>query len=238
VRIVVNHLTRMQRGYICVAGINPDTGHHVRPIPENDRPRRTQLVRHGGPFDIASVVDLGRASYVGHAPEMEDYRFNPRKARRVGTVAPQEFWELLKRVSRQSLAAIFGDDLMQRGGSCTLDVGMGRASLGCLLPSQRPVLHLTDHGKIRLHLTDGAYTVWLSVTDLRLYGDDQVTPRRHLVGQIAARIARGAGVIVAVGLSRPWQKLDDTVERHWLQVNNIHLEDNPAWQETCDAPCW
>jgi hypothetical protein len=51
------------------------------------------------------------------------------------------------------------------------------------------------------------------------------------VGQIAARIAKGAGVIVAVGLSRPWQKLDDTVERHWLQVNNIHLEDDPAWQD-------
>jgi hypothetical protein len=56
-------------------------------------------------------------------------------------------------------------------------------------------------------------------------------PRRDLVGQIAARIAKGAGVIVAVGLSRPWQKLDDTVERHWLQVNNIHLEDDPAWQD-------
>ena len=230
-KIVVNHLTRMQHGYICVAGINPDTGHHVRPIPENDRPRRTHLARHGGPFDVAALVDLGRASHVGHAPEMEDYRFNPRKMRRVDTLAPQEFWELLKSVSQQSLAAIFGDDLTQRGGSCTVDVGMGRASLGCLLPSQRPVLHINDQGKIRLRLTDGIYTVWLSVTDVRLYKDDQVTPRRDLVGQIAARIAKGTEVIVAVGLSRPWQKLDDTVERHWLQVNNIHLEDDPIWQD-------
>ena len=93
------------------------------------------------------------------------------------------------------------------------------------------MLHINDQGKIRLRLADGVYTVWLSVTDLRLYSDDQVTPRRDLVGQIAARIARGAGAIVAVGLSRPWQKLDDIVERHWLQVNNIHLEDDPAWQE-------
>jgi hypothetical protein len=92
------------------------------------------------------------------------------------------------------------------------------------------VLHINDQGKIRLRLADGVYTVWLSVTDC-LCRDDLVTPRRDLVGQIAARIARGAGVIVAVGLSRPWQKLDDTVERHWLQVNNIHLEDDPARQE-------
>ena len=127
-KIIVNHLTRMQRGYICVAGIDPATSHHVRPIPENDRPRRMHLMRHGGPFDIAALVDLGRASHVGHAPEMEDYRFNPRRARRVDTVAPQEFWELLKSVSHPSLAAIFGDDLTQCGDTCTVDVGMGTAS--------------------------------------------------------------------------------------------------------------
>jgi hypothetical protein len=231
VKIVVNHLTRMQRGYICVAGIDVDTGQHVRPIPENDRPRRTQLVRHGGPFDIAAVVDLGRTSHVGHAPETEDYRFNPRKVRRVDTIAPQEFWERLTRVSHQSLTAIFGDDLTQRGDGCTVDVGRGTASLGCLLPSQPPTLQVNSYGKVRLRLTDGAYTAWLSVTDLRLYKEDQVTPRRELVGQIAARIAKGAGIIVAVGLSRPWQKMDDTAERHWLQVNNLHLEDDPGWQE-------
>jgi hypothetical protein len=231
VKIVVNHLTRMQRGYICVAGIDPATGHHVRPIPEDDRPRRTQLVRHGGPFDIASLVDLGRASHVGHAPETEDYRFNPRKVRRVDTIAPQQFWALLARVSHRSLAAIFGADLTSRGDGCTVDVGMGTASLGCLLPSQPPALQVNSYGKVRLRLTDGTYMAWLSVTDLRLYRDDQVTPRRELVGQIAARIATGAGVIVAVGLSRPWQKLDDTAARHWLQVNNLHLQDDPAWQD-------
>ena len=61
-KIVVNHLTRMQRGYICVAGINPDTGHHVRPIPENDRPRRTQLLRRlahrADPFAKHLQIDL------------------------------------------------------------------------------------------------------------------------------------------------------------------------------------
>ncbi|MGZ3600878.1 MAG: hypothetical protein ACXVDF_13215 [Ktedonobacterales bacterium] len=29
---------------------------------------------------------------------------------------------------------------------------------------------------------------------------------------------------------RAWKKSEDAQERHWLQVNDIHLADNPAWQ--------
>ena len=32
-KIVVSHLTRMQRGTVCVAGLDVDSGQHVRPIP-------------------------------------------------------------------------------------------------------------------------------------------------------------------------------------------------------------
>jgi hypothetical protein len=37
-------------------------------------------------------------------------------------------------------------------------------------------------------------------------------------------------VILSVGLTRPFRKWGDSEERHWLQVNNIHLEDDPLWQ--------
>jgi len=33
-----------------------------------------------------------------------------------------------------------------------------------------------------------------------------------------------------LGLTRPWRKRGDTAERHWLQVNNIHLRDDPLWR--------
>jgi hypothetical protein len=36
--------------------------------------------------------------------------------------------------------------------------------------------------------------------------------------------------ILSVGLTRPWQKRGDDAERHWLQLNNIHLRDDPLWQ--------
>ena len=117
------------------------------------------------------------------------------------------------------------------GAAFIAHFGVPGIAVGRDMRLSSPALQVNSYGKIRLRLTDGAYTAWLSVTDLRLYKDDQVTPRPELVGQIAARIAKGARVIVAVGLSRPWQKLDDTAERHWLQVNNIHLEDDPAWHE-------
>jgi hypothetical protein len=73
-------------------------------------------------------------------------------------------------------------------------------------------------------------SVDLSVNDLRLYEADHRTPRRDLVSSVQQRLKSGVEAILSVGLTRPWQKRGDTAERHWLQVNNIHLEDDPLWQ--------
>jgi hypothetical protein len=82
-RIVVNHLTRMQPGYICVAGLDEVTGQHVRPCLNGARLRTSLLQERGGPSDIAAVVDLGFARHIGQPPETEDYLFEARRARRV-----------------------------------------------------------------------------------------------------------------------------------------------------------
>jgi hypothetical protein len=47
---------------------------------------------------------------------------------------------------------------------------------------------------------------------------------------VEKRLKSGVEAILSVGLTRPWQKWGDTAERHWLQVNNIHLKDDPLWQ--------
>lgn len=44
------------------------------------------------------------------------------------------------------------------------------------------------------------------------------------------RIQRGVAVILSVGLARAFQVSGDTARRHWLQVNDLHLEDDPAWK--------
>ena len=59
-RIVVNHLTRMQPSYICVAGIDVQDNEHIRPVLGRERLTVGLLARNGGAFDMGRLVDLGR----------------------------------------------------------------------------------------------------------------------------------------------------------------------------------
>lgn len=228
--IVVNHLTRMKPGYFCAAGINKSTDKHIRPIIRFANLSVNLLAQNGGPFDMASLVDLGEVSFAGSAPEMEDHHFYPKYTRLVRHINPDEFWKLISRHSKQSLKNIFGPELKQRGKSCVVECGSGAASLGCLSPPTRPRLYINNLGKIRITLNDGTFQVDLSITDLRLYEVDNTTPDKKLVYRTAKQIQGGEKVILGMGLTRPWRKEGDADEWHWLQVNNIHLEGNPAWR--------
>jgi hypothetical protein len=230
VKILVNHLTRMQPGFVCVAGLDIDTLEHVRPVLRYGR-LTTDLVRpNGGPFDIGSVVDLGEATYVGHAPELEDYRFDPTTAKHLSDRGPDEFWRTLEAVARDDLADVFGPSLELWDDSGTVDVGEGNASLGCLRPEEPPWLYVDHRGTVRLVLHYLLPSVDLSVADLRSYEEDHRTPRQDLVADLDRRMKSGVETILSVGLTRPFRKIGDDAERHWLQVNNIHLRDDPLWR--------
>ena len=113
-RIVINHLTRMQRGNMCVAGIDLATGRLVRPVWGTNL-RTKNLARHGGAFDIANVVDLGWTQHCGERPHVEDHRFKPERARIVETWAAGQFWKLLEQQARATLNEIFGPELDRAG---------------------------------------------------------------------------------------------------------------------------
>ena len=228
-KIVVNHLTRMKPGYICVAGIDPSDENHVRPVLENGRLTIKLLAREGGPFGIATVVDLGEVTASGSVPEVEDHVFVPANAKGTNVLSHTKFWKMLASVSQSSLAAIFGNDLKPNGNGMAVDVGSGKASLGCLLPRTRPSVEVDSYKKVKVRLTEGNASLYLSVTDLRLYGQDQETPQAKLVADLDRRIRAGTRVILAVGLTRAWTKPGDSEKRHFLQVNNLHLEDDPCW---------
>lgn len=230
-QILVNHLTRMQPGYICVAGIEIETAQHVRPVLAGRRLTTDLLRRNRGPLRFGSVVDLGAARAFGKAPDLKDHLFDPRAAAEAYAPDPADVWEFLCDVSRPTLAAVFGNALARRGHSCSVDVGGGTASLGALAPATPPRLELDGRGRIRLHLADGAFTANLPVTDLRLYEPDQQTVRAALVARLGERIAGGERTILGVGLTRPFQRDGDTQPRHWLQVNSITLEDAPVWND-------
>lgn len=240
-KIVVTHLTRMQRGTVCVAGLDLDTGHHVRPVPPMGALQSRVTAPHGGPFDMATVVDLGLTRAVPSPPEVEDHELTWWHARAIRPVEPGLFWELLRFVARPSLTALFGPELRVVGRAdnrrAVTDLGTGCASLGVLTPHGRPRLRLDTkpdgRAVVRMALSDGQMALDLSVTDLRLYAGGR--PDAEAVRDVADRIARGVPTVLSVGLTRPFSSREGEPPVHWLQVNNIHLSDDPCWRLSDDG---
>lgn len=222
----------MKPGYICVAGIDPETGAHVRPVLSYGRLTTDLLLKNGGPFDLGSVVDLGPTVRVGRAPEHEDYRFDSAEARCLRRVSDDFFWNKLADSASDTLQGIFGRELVRRKKSCTVEIGEGKASLGLIRPRERPYLYVDHRDSVRVHLPWLTPPADLSVTDLRLYQEDQKTPCRTLVSHFRKKLWAGSRTILAVGLTRPFAKKGDDVARHWLQVNNVYLEGEPLRDST------
>ena len=217
--IVVTHVTRMSVGFICVAGIDPETGRHVRPVTGYGRLTTAMLGRNGGPFELGRRVDLGPTRSVGSPPEVEDQLFRAEAVRVLGEPTAAEFVRLLSAAASRSLMGIFGEDFVAQGRTAAVDGGRGKASLGCLLPSDRPHLML-EYGKVKMSLADDALQLVASVTDLQLYGLDHSTPDATAVDRMNVDLA-SVPAYISVGLSRPFIRPGDTVERHWLQTNTI-----------------
>ena len=237
-RIVVTHLTRMQRGTVCVAGLDVATGRHVRPLQPMGVLQSRVTAPRGGPFDMATVVDLGAIRPVPVVPEVEDVEITWWHARAESQIEPGLFWDMLRFVARRSLRDLFGPGLRTIGRSgrqrAVTDVGSGEASLGVLVPLGRPRLSVArkPDGRevVRMQVWDGELRLDLSVTDLRLYADDGAKPDVTKVREVADRLNRGVPALLGVGLTRPFASRPNEVPVHWLQVNNIHLEDDPAWR--------
>ncbi len=226
-QIVINHLTKMQPGYICVAGIDMDDEEHLRPT-LGRRLEDTMAERHGGVFAIGEIVDLGKATYVGTPPEVEDHRFDPDKLEYVDTMSPPKFWKLLSAVSRGSLEDIFGPNLEQCGNSYAIPEGKGAASLGCLIPKERPTIYVDPWNKLSILLENKGFTARIKVNDLRMHKRDG-TVNQRVANAAISRLDNGEKIILSVGLARAFTAYNDTQRRHWLQVNNIHFATDPMW---------
>jgi hypothetical protein len=226
----------MKPGFICVAGVDPRTRRQIRPVIGTCFTR--DFLRHnGGPFEIGAEVDLGATTYVGRAPAWEDYRIDPRNLRHFRRLGPTEFWSLLERTSQPNLTAIFGSALERRNcdRSCTTAEKHGSASLGHLRPARRADITTNFSGRARATVYEAHFEFEISVTDFRLCRSDHQTPRLKLIEDVRARL-RSVPAILAVGLTRLYQKSTDEQARHWLQLNNIHLQDDPLGVSLPPAP--
>jgi hypothetical protein len=218
----------MMKGYFCVAGIDMETRAHVRPVLGGAR-LRTTLLDPKGPFSMAAVVDLGEVHRCGLAPEVEDVQFDPRRARKLHTLAPAEFWQMLVSATAPDLKSLFGPGFKRAGATGAVEPGNGIASLGCIVPSRAPALAIDHRDRVRALVHDGGELYDLAVTDLRLYENNHETPRESVVQSLNDRLAGAVRVVVAVGLSRAFAAREGEPPLHWLQANNLHLEDDPAW---------
>jgi hypothetical protein len=234
-RILINHLTRMHGGHICVAGVDLETRRHVRPILADGPLPFYLLARYGGPFDMAAIVDLGSPRAAPVAPHVEDFVLVPARAKAERLAASHEFWSLLEELQRPSLREIFGPALYEVGrGRWVTDLDRGSSSLGLLRASAPPELYVagteTGRPRIRMRLSDGQVEADAGVTDLRLFGGDHATPDAAHVRAAAQWLADSRDAILGVGLTRQFRVSDRAPYYHWLQVNNIHLPAEPVWQ--------
>ncbi len=228
-RVVINHLTRMQPPYVCIAGVD-EGGRHKRPVLDVGRPRRELLASGGGPFSLGAVVDLGDVQRRPTPPEVEDVVFDPQHATTVGHWKPSEFLQLLQNTAEDSLGSIFGADLVRKSGTAAaVPVGNGNASLGVLRLKGAELVSQLEFAKptVRLRFEDPVLgELSIKVTDLRLWEADQTTPAVDGIDEIRSDLDE---CLIAVGLTRPFQVSSYPGVWHWLQVNNVFPTRKPLW---------
>ena len=80
-----------------------------------------------------------------------------------------------------------------------------------------------------MYFTDGRLSLNTAITDIRFFDNDHpAIPLPDVVEYLAGRIAR-SGCVLSVGLTRLYAPTSSEPSRHWLQVNGVHLADDPLW---------
>ena len=226
--VVICHLSRMKAPNISIGGFDRNTGRQIRLVLKADEFLPEVLDYNGGSINMAKVIELGTVRDVGRVPEIENREVNPASIKVVSSLSQWEFWGLLLANSRNSLKEIFGDDLRLHGYSRVVEKGKGQASLGFLFPEKISSIAVNQRNKIRIGLDFKGQTLFLSLADLRFY-NPRLVPLPDVVETVSKRLRSGVKAILSMGLSRAWGKPGEP-EYHWLQVNNIHMEDDPTWQ--------
>ncbi len=228
-RLLINHLTRMQPGLICTAGLDSVTGLAIRPLAAQSL--TTELLeQNGGPLALGKWVDFGDTEFCGQVPEIEDRRFQLENLCAVERASPLELYERCAATAVEQLRDIFGPELEwiirdpDLPGTAAIPQFGGIRSLGCYWARGASLAVITDveRKKVRLRFVEGPLAFSVAVTDIRLYQADHVTPDLAAMEKFESQIQGCDRLLVAVGLSRARRFTDNTPARHWLQINNLY----------------
>jgi hypothetical protein len=227
--VAITDLTRMQGGYVCVAG-QAEGGEWVRL--SAPRPHELELVVDGQAVLFpGAVVECDLQQHQPQPPHTEDYRYDPGSVRRLGRLAPEAWRSVLEQACFGSVREIFEQTIHDDHGRYILD-GSGPRSLGTIQPAAIHQVHYaadaTKKWDYRLGFYDAADAYYrLKITDLTwhrycdsLRGPDSQPPAiaARLTQQLKAQ-RRAGGVFLRIGLSRGWREHPD---RCYLQINGIY----------------
>lgn len=181
---------------------------------------------------MGALVEIGSAAPIGRSPELEDHLFRETDVVRQGFVSPTRLWEVLQETSGDTIDAIFGPELLRSGERAFVPKGRGHASLGCLRPRGPVRLVAAEReGALRLRVLLSDEALNLGLTDARFYKPSdyaQIDPSRFEAARLA--LETDADVLVGVGLTRPFTPDPGEPERHWLQVNALHIRPHIGWR--------
>ena len=103
----------------------------------------------------------------------------------------------------------------------TRSLGVYRPMAGCEL-----VVRAGEQRSLRIRLP--AEGLDLSLTDARFYTNEFQEPAMERVEASRRALAEGQDVLLGVGLTRPFATAEGETERHWLQVNALHIRSMAA----------
>ena len=111
----------------------------------------------------------------------------------------------------------------------------GAASLGDLWVDRLELVIEEYNGQPKLRgrfIVDEERRLSVAVTDLRFYieADGEYRLDIHKVSKVQESLQKTRGrVVLSLGLSRAKAARDGEVPMHWLQINGVHLEEDPLW---------
>lgn len=228
-QIILNHVTRMGTSRICVAGVDPASLSHIRPVTDHNHQLTRALLReHGGPFRPGALVDVGTATPSPTPPQTEDYRIARAHARRIRDLDHGEYWDILSSISVPSFAEAFGPSIVSPfPNKLAVPPDSGWRSLAVMQFNQVE-LHV-QQDRLYLHAEDvNGVAARLRVTDVRFYEPDHQTLRMNVVEDTRRRLADGEPLRTMVGLTRASARGEDEQKLHWVQVNGLCLLQSPV----------
>ena len=221
-QLLINHLTRMQPGYICTAGLELTTGQPIRPVAGGGL-KRELLAEEGGCLALGVVLELGPTQFAGRVPEIEDRQCDPTQFQVVEHLDPTEFLARNSQQAQETLADVFGGELQPHGHTRAIPQNHGLRSLGCCWGSACQLV-VVDRGrgprlKLQWHDRDGELLI--AVADWRFYEADHHSLRIDRIQLANQQLAQSPRTLLAVGLSRPYRRSESDPPMHWLQINNL-----------------